>query len=616
MLSTLQPSEAGQENRLDDLSANVVILDPQSGQILAMVGEAGSETGKSFTAKHPAGTILSPFLYLTAFTRGMSPASLHWDIPTSIENGAAGLGLTASVSAYSENYHGPVRLRTALVNDYLSVAAEVAREVGVENVVLTEKRFGIDLPEVYLKTEARIDDLYSQLITLLEGVYAYGILANQGVMAGQFNLGGISTADPESLSPTAVLRVMGVDGKVWLDWSTALTKTIITSQLAYLTTNVLSDETARWPSLGHPNSLEIRRPTAAKVGRTVDNNDTWTIGYIPQLAVGVWMGHSQEKMGGISVEMPAGLWHAIIEYASSRLPVRNFSVPDGIKQLQVCDPSGMLVSTLCPSIVQEVFLSGYEPTQEDNLYQKFYLNRETGLLATAFTPSDVLEEKVFLVVPSQAENWAKEAGFPIPPDTYDAIDATTNTSQDVLITNPQMFDHLRGKVNITGRAAGNDFLYYRLQVGEGLNPQQWIQVGEDINHTVNDGILGTWDTNGLEGSYIVQCLIVREGQRVDRAILQVIVDNTLPLIQILAPADTEEFVFKQGESLMIQVAPSDNLELERVEFYLDAALESTLHRSPWTILWPTKLGEHTLLVKAFDLAGNVRESTISFSVHK
>jgi len=65
---------------------------------------------------------------------------------------------------------------------------------------------------------------------------------------------------------------------------------IITPQLAYLMNNVLSDETARWPSLGHPNPLEIGLPVAAKIGRTSDGESNWTIGYTPQRVIGVWLG--------------------------------------------------------------------------------------------------------------------------------------------------------------------------------------------------------------------------------------------------------------------------------------------------------------------------------------
>jgi membrane carboxypeptidase/penicillin-binding protein len=604
------------DNPLQDIHANVIVLNPQSGQILAFVGDETSGTDPAYPTEHQAGTILSPFLYLTAFTRGMSPATLLWDIPSNSGNNNVESDQNGLPQGMSVTYHGPVRARVALVNDYLAAAAEVLQQVREDNVLLTEKRFGITTPELQLVPEVTIDDLYSRKATLLESISAYAVLANQGVMVGQPNLKDSIGNDPDGLSPTSILQVIGVDGQRWLDWSEPQSRPIISQQLAYLATNVLSDETARRPSLGHPNSLEIGRPAAAKVGMTDKGDDAWAVGYIPKLAIGVWMGHLQEETGGISWNIPAGLWHAIIKYASSQMPIEDFNIPDGISLVQVCDPSGLLVSELCPTVVQEAFLNGNEPMQVDNLYQKYYVNRESGLLATIFTPSDMLEEKVYLVVPPQAVAWASKAGLPIPPDTYDDIHATQPVSPDVRITHPKTFDQVRGEINFIGSAAGSGFSYYRLQVGQGLNPQRWIQIGEDVDQPVNNGLLGTWDTNGLEGLYVVQLLVVRQDQRVEHDILQLAIDNTKPQVQIIAPTDGERIAFQQGESIMMQVFARDNLVLERVEFLVDGELKMTLLQPPFIILWPARLGEHSLLVRAYDLAGNISECTTSFSVNK
>jgi membrane peptidoglycan carboxypeptidase len=613
LLPTLQTNG---EKPLEELSANVVIVDPPSGQILSMVGEDSSEMVPAYPTVHPAGTILSPFLYLTAFTRGMSPATLLWDIPGTNGNTFSDFSQGDQAQGLSASYHGPVRLRMAFINDYAGAATEVLRQVGGDNVLLTQKRFGITTQGTESPSETTLYSLYSQQITLLESVQAYSVLANQGIMAGQPIVEGAEGNGSDGLSATSVLSVMGVNGQVRLDWTKPQVLPIANPQLTYLITEVLSDEKSRWSNLGHPNSLEIGRPAGAKVSLTNDTKDGWAVGYIPKLAIGVWIGDSHEQTGGISTEMPAGLWHAIMQYASSQMPVQEFEVPSGISRVQVCDPSGLLVSVLCPAIVQEIFLSGNEPTQIDNLYQKYFINHETGLLATIFTPSALLEEKVYLVVPPQAVAWAKEADLPIPPDTYDNIYSPPPASQDVLITNPLMFDQVGGLINIFGSAGGNGFSYYRLQVGQGLYPQQWIQIGEDVDRPVDDGLLGTWDTSGLEGLYVVQLMVVKQDQRVDRAILQVTIDNKGPQVQVLAPKAGEQFVYQQGENIIMQVSASDNLVLERVEFIVDDRLESTLIEPPFVILWPAQLGEHTLSIKAYDLAGNASEVTATFSVHK
>jgi membrane peptidoglycan carboxypeptidase len=352
LLPTLQ---SGDEKPRQDLNVNVVILDPHSGQIMALVGDNTSGMDPAYPSVHSAGTILSPFLYLTAFTRGMSPATLLWDIPSA--SGTNGLGSTQRnvTQGISLSYHGPVRLRMAFVNDYAGAATEVLQQVGADNVWLTERRFGITPTEVEPISGASLDDLYSQQIDLLESVQAYAILANQGIMTGQPGITNPLGNNLDGLYPTSILRVMGVDGQVWLDWSTAQSRSIVSSQLAYLTTNVLSDENARWLSLGHPNALEIGRPAAAKIGLTINGNGAWTVGYIPQLAIGVWVGHSQNESGGISAEIPAGLWHAMMQYGSNQEPVEDFNMPTGITRVQVCDPSGLLVPFFAQQLCKRCF---------------------------------------------------------------------------------------------------------------------------------------------------------------------------------------------------------------------------------------------------------------------
>jgi membrane carboxypeptidase/penicillin-binding protein len=604
------------ENPYQDIHANVVVVDPHSGQILSLVGDETSKAGPPYLTDHTAGTILSPFLYLTAFTRGLNPGSLLWDIPRNNGSDNLGSGQSDLPQDSSSALHGPARARIAFVNDYFAATEEVLQQVRIDNVVLTEQRFGITTPEMQPSPDLSLDDLYSRKINLLEVINAYAVLANQGIMAGQPNIIDTFEDDPAGLNPTSILKVVSADGKKWLDLSEPQSRPIISPQLAYLETNVLSDENARWPSLGHPNSLEIGRPAAAKVGITNVGNDAWALGYIPQLAIGLWIGHSHEGSGDISPEMATGLWHAITKYASRLMPIQEFSIPEGINLVQVCDPSGLLVSDLCPVIVQEAFLDGNEPTQVDNLYQKYLINRETGLLATIYTPSDMLEEKIYLVLPPQAIAWAKNAGLPIPPDTYDVIYAVKPVSVDVQITSPTTFDHVNGQVSFFGSATGPAFSYYRIQVGQGLNPQQWIQIGDDVNEPVKNGLLGTWDTSGLEGLFVIQLQVVRMDQRVERDILQLTVDNLKPQVQIITPSNGEERVFHTGESIMMQVAASDNLVIKQVDFYVDSVFQMTLLEPPFIILWPQQIGEHTLLVKVHDLAGNINDSSITFSVKK
>jgi hypothetical protein len=88
-----------------------------------------------------------------------------------------------------------------------------------------------------------------------------------------------------------------------------------------------------------------------------------------------------------------------------------------------------------------------------------------------------------------------------------------------------LFAEVNGKVQIVGTAAGDDFAYFRVQVGKGLNPEKWIQVGVDVNTPVTSGLLAEWDTTGLSGLYAVQLQVVRSDQRVETAVIQVTISE-------------------------------------------------------------------------------------------
>ena len=239
---------------IKDSSASAIITDPGTGQILAVVGETFQAQETPLVAAHRPGSALDAFVYLTGFTRGLSPASLIWDIPgrTDVQN-------------FDGEYHGPMRLRVALVNDYPAPAAQVLAQMGVENVNKIASSFGASR------------DADSEL-SLLDAAGAYGVFAQQGVYFGQDVADGV-------FGPVTILKVEGNDGSVWLDWTTPQAKPVVTPGLAYLMNHALSDESALAGSLRSSNVLNVGKPGAVKLGQTDDALDTWAIGYSPSRVV-------------------------------------------------------------------------------------------------------------------------------------------------------------------------------------------------------------------------------------------------------------------------------------------------------------------------------------------
>ncbi|HSL27873.1 MAG TPA: transglycosylase domain-containing protein [Anaerolineales bacterium] len=471
--------------RVDNSSASAIITDPQTGQILAVVGETFQARETPLVAAHQPGSVLDSFVYLTAFTRGLSPGSLTWDIP----------GRT-NVRNVDDSYHGPIRLRIALANDYQAPTAQLLAQMGTDNVERIAASFGV---------------MPGEQLSLLDAAGAYGVFAQQGVYFGQ-------EISEQGLQPVTLLRVEGNDGSLWLDWRTPQAKPVLTPGLAYLMNHALSDETARWHSLGQSNVTEIGRPAGVKLGQTEDALDTWAIGYSPSRVVVVWTGTRAEPEDALSPRLPAVLWNALMQITTRDLPREGWMAPPEVSMINVCDPSGMLPTADCPNLVSEVFLNGNEPIQADTMYRRYAVNRETGLLATVFTLPQLIEDRVYLVVPPEARSWAEAAGLEIPPANYDVIQPP-QIDPDANITSPELFTEASGTVRIEGTAAGEDFISYRVLAGQGLNPQEWLLVAEGIQ-PVTDGMLAEWDTTGLSGLYALQLQVLRTDQRVDTAITQ------------------------------------------------------------------------------------------------
>lgn len=638
--------------RLASLRAEVVVLDPLTGQVLALVGDP--DAGKSLLAdhsssgatgsyvpggfsldRHPAGSLATFFIYLTGFTRGMSPASLVWDIPP-----PQGDGVLPNLNGI---YHGPLRLRSALANDYQQPAEQVMAQVGAENVWRIAQQLGIRFPENPEQSSASALDAFRSM-DLLEISQAFAIFANLGNQTGHTALveNGYSikpksasrTLPPlSSLVPAALLRVEDVHDQLRLDVSAASSRPILNPQLAYLVTHILSDEAARWQSLGHPNALEIGRPAAVKIGRTPQGKDLWSVGFTPAQVVGVWLGidggaqdissAGEETLTGPQtntlLQATLGLWRAILQHNSRDLPNQAWNVPEGLSFMEVCDPSGLLPTEACPNMVEEVFLAGTEPIQADTLYRRVPVNRETGRLATVFTPPDRIDNRSYFIAPSNAAAWAEASSYVSPPNVYDTIPLNLPFSPEAHITSPGMLSSqgpeiVRGQVPITGTASGEGFASFRIQVGQGLQPRAWYLVGEDVTRPVQDGRLGVWDSRNLSGLYAIQLVVLNKDQSVRRDTVLVAVDNQPPLVQIISPIKDEEIDAQERNRLVFQAGVSDDLGVARLDFYLDGRLLASLSRPPYALTWTAVPGAHMLRVVAVDQAGNSGEAMVNFTV--
>ena len=396
-----------------------------------------------------------------------------------------------------------------------------------------------------------------------------------------------------------------------LDWETTEDVPIVSPQLAFLVNNVLSDDLARSPSMGYPSFLQIGRTTAAKPGSTIDKKNAWTVGYSPDRVIASWVGIQPGVNIGqeINPRWAAGIWRALMQYSTKDLPPTTWQEPSGMKHLDVCDPSGLLPTADCINIVPEVFITGNEPQEYDSLYFKAAVNYETGKLATVFTPAEMITEKIYLDIPKEYQVWAKKAGLPLLPDGYDAV-RTGIDNPAVHFSLPVMFAYIHGKVTITGTASSQNFTSYKVEAGKGLNPSEWVQIGETGLKPVVEDPLVVWDTTGLNGLYALRLQVIGAENRFTTSTIQVTIDNNPPVIHIKSSANSNEIKISEKPQVLVTADIQDETGIIDAFIIIDGNRTIRLDSQPYGYLWTAEQGKHTFQITAVDLAGNEQISVL------
>ncbi len=430
-LARLQGREDGTPDRHVS-SAAVVALDPLSGDVLAMVGSPdyfdASIAGAVNIALQPRqpGSALKPITYAAAFdpTRTnnapYSPATVLSDVPTTFTTGD---NKFYAPENYDRSYRGPISLRDALATSNNIVAVKVLEKVGVGRMIELARAMGIrslDDPQRYDLTVT----LGGGEVTLLELTNAYAAFAAGG----------------RQTPPRGILKVENSHGEVLWEAATPSPKPVLDARIAALITDVLADPLARAPTFGEWNALRLPFPAAAKTGTTTDWRDNWTLGYTPDLTVGVWVGNADNtpmnQVSGIDGAGP--IWNDFMRRALRHSNRPDFVQPDGVVRAEICAASGLLPSALCPSRKVEWFLEESVPTAQDNSYQLVRVDSESGLLAGAAC-LEHSTEILFRIPPPEAMAWAREHQWDFPPTrqcTGDVAMAGTQSELQVSIIHP------------------------------------------------------------------------------------------------------------------------------------------------------------------------------------
>jgi penicillin-binding protein 1C len=583
-----------QADKRNVTNASVVVIRPSTGEIVAMVGsvdyfnrDIDGQVNVALSPRQP-GSSFKIFNYLTAFSQSYTAASVLMDVRTVFDDPGNPPYVPEN---YDRKYHGPVRLRTALASSFNITAVKLISLVGTKNVVNTAHRMGITT--LNQEKYGLALTLGGGETTLLDMTYANSVLANQGVMAGvpvdsQQLKPGFRTLDP-----VGILKITDANNKVLYEFKQPGTLRIVTPQLSYLMSDILSDNTARTPGFGSNSILKLSRPAAVKTGTTSDWRDNWTIGYSPDYAVGVWVGNADnsemEHISGVSGAGP--IWHDVMEKIHQTIPTHPFVDPGGMTRVEVCATSGLLPTPYCPERVKELFIAGTEPKAFDNIWQSFRIDKRSGKLATACTPPDLVDEKVFPIYPPEAADWVRETNVPQPPTEYDSSNSCTPQGGDVAISSPAAYSNVHGIVTIVGNAKTDGLTTFRLAYGKGIDPTQWTQIGGDHHDRVDNGSLGDWDVSGLDGLYTLQLTAIDRNGTPRQSAIQVIVDNQPPVVSIIHPNNGDIYTPEKDEWISIGVDAVDNAAMGRVEFYMDGAFIGSSTVAPFNKKWTIKMSD-------------------------
>ncbi len=621
-------------------NAAVVVLDAKTAEVKAMVGSLDyfdrsidGQINMALSPRQP-GSSFKPFTYATAFAQGYTPATMVMDVRTSFPDPPNPEPYVPE--NYSRNYHGPMLLRQALACSYNIPAVAIASKVGIPNVVATARAMGITT--LTKPTYGLALTLGGTEVPLLDMAYAFSVFANGGTMVGEEVPPEKQKPGYRQLEPVGILKVTDAKGQVLYEYTQPKKRGVLSPEVAFLLTDILSDNRARTPAFGADSVLVIKdRPAAVKTGTTDEYRDGWTIGYTPQYVVGVWVGntdYTEMEKGAAGVRTAGPIWHDLMEWLHADLPVENFTRPPNLETAIIEPKSGKLPTEYSPSRMQEIFIQGTVPTEHDDVHRPFRICKETGKLATVYCPQDQVEVKVFEIYPPEADDWVRENQIPQPPREYCDLHGPNLVNADVAIVSPKNLQIVRGLVPIMGNARAGGQEKFWLEFGQGLTPGAWLPMGPEHGHRVENNVLEYWDTTGLDGLYTLRLSVI-DGGNLRQASLNVLVDNISPTVSIIHPPDGKVYEMNKDEWVNIQVDAQDNIAMSRVEFFLDERSLGFSTVAPYTLRWTLVMSNtqpvkeetrplppgmeiianaggytetHTIYVVAYDAAGNQMKS--------
>ena len=330
------------------LQASLIAIQPQTGEIRAMVGGRDyqlSQFNRATQARRQPGSIFKPIVYLAALTRERERKEGRF-LPTSFFDDSPFTWFYEdkqwSPGNYKNEYLGRVTLRQALEMSLNAATARIAQQVGLEPIRQTAQQLGIISPLPPYPSLV----LGAAEVTPFEVAVAFSTVANQGVR----------------VVPLTVKRVTNQEGET-LDRRAIRVEQVVAPEDAYLLTHLLEGVMERGTGRSaRQNGFE--RLAAGKTGTTNDFGDAWFVGYTPDLLAVVWVGFDHRESLGLSGGQAAlPIWTEFMKRATAGRPAAQFTPPPGVTLVKIDRITGCRATPESRRIIEEAFYSGEEPDE-------------------------------------------------------------------------------------------------------------------------------------------------------------------------------------------------------------------------------------------------------------
>ncbi|MEO6509281.1 MAG: transglycosylase domain-containing protein [Patescibacteria group bacterium] len=497
----------------------VLALDSTNGEILAYVGshDYSDLTNGQFDVisqgvRQP-GSTLKPLEYAVAFDKGYTPATVMMDMQTTFPNQGSKDYIPQN---YNGKFNGPIQIRYALGNSLNLPAVKMLAMIGLQDFL--KKANDMGMPEMAPTTQ-NINNLGLSAslgggsVSLLHLTTSYSVFANAG----------------KKLDVVPYTEIKDYKKKVIFKAKPQNAKQILSPEIAYLISNILSDDGARKDTFGLGSLLNIRGKTVAvKTGTTDDKVDNYAVGFTKGVTLGVWVGNNDYKAmnpriaSGITGATP--IWHDLMTELLKKYDDGIMAKPDKVKSVEIDSYLGGLPHESDPKRT-ELFIEGNEPKEVSSYYKKLKISKSNGKLANDVEiKNGNYDEKEYIVltendpISTDGKNrwqegidaWINGQGnekLKYPHETSD------NSADDVVVTIKSPGDH---------QTVGNDFeLEVKIVSGANIKNIKLYKQGSEFKNIDGNNREIKESMHLDDGTYELKVVAVNDRDKRNEAIIKI-----------------------------------------------------------------------------------------------